>query len=181
MDTGKMADGTQGTETEQEDGGANGTPSGGDGVLPGEGVHKTEADGGGSASQESPESPLKITPLALEKIKEISKEEGIDNCRLRVKVVGGGCAGFSYDLSFDEKTIDVGGEPQQAPVPASDPAQEGETKITIENVVVVIDEMSLMYIYGTEIDYVDTLQGTGFKFNNPNVSNTCGCGSSFQV
>ncbi len=81
---------------------------------------------------------------------------------LRLRVVGGGCAGFSYDLYFDEAT-------------------EVDRQVDVNGVKMVVDEMSLMYLMGTEIDYNESLQGAGFKFNNPNVKSTCGCGSSFSV
>ena len=111
----------------------------------------------------SPESMLRITPVAAAKVNEIRQAEGIEpNLALRLRVVGGGCAGFSYDLYFDE------------------PA-EVDRQFEVEGVKCIVDEMSLMYLVGTEIDYVEGLQGAGFKFNNPNVKTTCGCGSSFSV
>jgi len=104
-----------------------------------------------------------ITPMAASKITEIRGAEGIEpTMALRLRVVGGGCAGFSYDLYFDEGT-------------------EVDRQLEIAGVRVVVDEMSLMYLVGVEIDYVEGLQGAGFKFNNPNVKSTCGCGSSFSV
>jgi iron-sulfur cluster insertion protein len=110
-----------------------------------------------------PESLVRITEVASAKINEIRQAEGIEpNMALRLRVVGGGCAGFSYDLYFDE-------------------AAEVDRQCEIGGVQVVVDEMSLMYLVGTEIDYVEGLQGAGFKFNNPNVKSTCGCGSSFSV
>jgi len=110
-----------------------------------------------------PESMVHITPVAATKVNEIREAEGIEgNMGLRLRVVGGGCAGFSYDLYFDE----IG---------------EVDRQFEIQGVKVVVDEMSLMYLVGTEIDYVEGLQGAGFKFNNPNVKSTCGCGSSFSV
>src|SRR5436190_19332888 len=110
-----------------------------------------------------PESMVLITPNAASKVNEIRGAEGIEsNMALRLRVVGGGCAGFSYDLYFDE-------------------AVEVDRQFEIQGVKVVVDEMSLMYLVGTEIDYVEGLQGAGFKFNNPNVKSTCGCGSSFSV
>ncbi len=110
-----------------------------------------------------PESMVKITATAAVKINEIREAEGIEpTMALRLRVVGGGCAGFSYDLYFDEGT-------------------EVDRQIEIGGVKVVVDEMSLMYLVGVEIDYVEGLQGAGFKFNNPNVKSTCGCGSSFSV
>ena len=117
--------------------------------------HDTSAPG--------PESMLLITPTAATKVNEIRQAEGIEsNMALRLRVVGGGCAGFSYDLYFDE------------------PA-EVDRQFEVQGVRCVVDEMSLMYLAGTEVDYVEGLQGAGFKFNNPNVKSTCGCGSSFSV
>ena len=110
-----------------------------------------------------PESLLQITPVAAAKVNEIREAEAIEgNMALRVRVVGGGCAGFSYDLYFDE------------------PA-EVDRQFEVAGVRCIVDEMSLMYLVGTEIDYVEGLQGAGFKFNNPNVKSTCGCGSSFST
>jgi iron-sulfur cluster insertion protein len=110
-----------------------------------------------------PESMVHITPVAAAKVNEIREAEGIEaQMALRLRVVGGGCAGFSYDLYFDE-------------------VAEVDREFELTGVKVVVDEMSLMYLVGTEIDYVEGLQGAGFKFNNPNVKSTCGCGSSFSV
>lgn len=110
-----------------------------------------------------PESMLLITTGAATKVNEIRDAEGIEGAMaLRLRVVGGGCAGFSYDLYFDEPT-------------------EVDRQFETMGVKCVVDEMSLMYLVRTEIDYVEGLQGAGFKFNNPNVKSTCGCGSSFSV
>jgi iron-sulfur cluster insertion protein len=110
-----------------------------------------------------PEDLLLITPGAAAKVNEIRSAEGIEpNMALRLRVVGGGCAGFSYDLYFDE------------------PA-EVDRRFEVQGVQCIVDEMSLMYLVGTEVDYVEGLQGAGFKFQNPNVKSTCGCGSSFSV
>src|SRR6266849_3827832 len=104
----------------------------------------------------SPESLLLMTPIAAAKVNEIRGAEGIESTMaLRLRVVGGGCAGFSYDLYFDE------------PV-------EVDRQFEVLGVKCVVDEMSLMYLVGTEIDYVEGLQGAGFKFQNPNVKSTCG-------
>ena len=109
------------------------------------------------------ESMVFITPVAAAKVNAIRAEEAIEgDLALRLRVVGGGCAGFSYDLYFD-------------------PPTEVDRQFEVQGVKVVVDEMSLMYLVGTEIDYVEGLQGAGFKFNNPNVKTTCGCGSSFSV
>lgn len=107
---------------------------------------------------------IKITTLAATKVNEIREAEAIEQeMALRLRVVGGGCAGFSYDLYFDAPMADI------------------DREMTVNGVRVVVDDMSLMYLMGTEIDYVESLQGQGFKFNNPNVKSTCGCGSSFSV
>jgi iron-sulfur cluster insertion protein len=104
-----------------------------------------------------------LTKGAAKKVLEIRGEEEIESeMALRLRVVGGGCSGFSYDLYFDEQT----------PM---------DREYHIEDVRVVVDEMSLMYLVGTTIDYVESLAGAGFKFENPNVKATCGCGSSFAV
>lgn len=106
---------------------------------------------------------IQLTEKAAEKVREIRISENIESgMGLRLRVVGGGCSGFSYDLYFDEKQ-------------ATDKTYE------IHGVNVVVDPMSLQYLIGTEIDYVDGLHGAGFKFGNPNVKSTCGCGSSFSV
>ena len=116
-----------------------------------------------NAGDAGPESMVHITPVAAAKVNEIRVSEAIEpHMALRLRVVGGGCAGFSYDLYFDERT-------------------EVDRAFELQGVNVVVDEMSLMYLVGTEIDYVEGLQGAGFKFQNPNVKSTCGCGSSFSV
>src|SRR5512146_2637416 len=115
-------------------------------------------------AQESQDELIKITTLAASKVNEIREAEAIEaEMALRLRVVGGGCAGFSYDLYFD------------APVEGID------REMHVNGVRVVVDDMSLMYLLGTEVDYVEGLQGAGFKFHNPNVKSTCGCGSSFSV
>jgi iron-sulfur cluster insertion protein len=106
---------------------------------------------------------VSLTPVAASKVNEIREAEAIEaEMGLRLRVVGGGCAGFSYDLYFDTPT-------------------EVDQQFEVSGVKVVVDEMSLMYLVGTQIDYVEGLQGAGFKFQNPNVKSTCGCGSSFSV
>jgi len=106
---------------------------------------------------------LALTPKAAEKVKEIRTSESIEDALgLRLRVVGGGCSGFSYDLYFD-------------------PAQDGDKTFDSHGVQLVVDQMSLMYLMGTEVDYIEGLHGAGFKFHNPNVKSTCGCGSSFSV
>lgn len=109
------------------------------------------------------DSPVTLTEVAAAKVHEISKEEGLEGQGLRVQVKGGGCSGFQYDLFFDEKPTDM------------------DLVVTSRGVQIFIDPLSAQYLEGTEIDYVEGLSGAGFKFGNPNVKGTCGCGSSFSV
>jgi len=112
---------------------------------------------------EAPATPITLTQRAADKVREIRTDEKIqDGYALRLKVMGGGCSGFAYDLYFDQ-------------------AQEFDHVFESNGIRMVCDQMSLMYLMGTEVDYVESLQGSGFKFNNPNVKSTCGCGSSFSV
>ena len=106
---------------------------------------------------------LSLTEIAAGKVKEIMSQQNPAPTALRVAVVGGGCSGFSYHMAFDN---------QENP---SDNVYE------YEGVKVYVDQMSEMYLDGVQIDYIETLEGAGFKFNNPNVKSTCGCGSSFTV
>lgn len=109
------------------------------------------------------QNPINLTERAAEKVRDIRSSENIeDSYGLRLRVVGGGCSGFTYDLYFDQKT-------------------QIDKEYSSFGVQLVIDQMSLQYLRGTEVDYVEGLQGAGFKFNNPNVKSTCGCGSSFNV
>ncbi len=113
--------------------------------------------------QEEAQELVKLTARAAEKVKAIRAEEKIEESfGLRLKVMGGGCSGFSYDLFFDQP-------------------QDVDQTFQSQGVRMVCDQMSLMYLVGTEIDYVESVQGSGFKFTNPNVKSTCGCGSSFSV
>ena len=106
---------------------------------------------------------LQLTEAAANKVKEIMTQQNPAPVALRVAVVGGGCSGFSYHMAFEN--------------------QENPTDNVYEfsEVKVLVDQMSEMYLEGVSIDYVETIEGAGFKFNNPNVKSTCGCGSSFSV
>ena len=106
---------------------------------------------------------LNLTTRAAEKVKEIRDAEGLAEQGLRVRVIGGGCAGFSYDLFFEDETSDL------------------DQTFTSHGIALYIDMMSAQYVEGTEIDYVEGLQGAGFKFVNPQAKQTCGCGSSFAT
>jgi iron-sulfur cluster assembly accessory protein len=106
---------------------------------------------------------LQLTDTATSKVREIMSQQDPAPSALRVAVVGGGCSGFSYHMAFD--------------------SQENATDNIYEfgGLKVLVDQMSEMYLDGVSIDYIETLEGAGFKFNNPNVKSTCGCGSSFSV
>jgi len=97
------------------------------------------------------------------KVKEIMAQQNPVPAGLRVGVVGGGCSGFSYSMSFENS------------------AGMMDKTFTFDGLKVYVDATSVMYLNGCVVDYVETLEGAGFKFENPNVKNTCGCGSSFSV
>jgi len=106
---------------------------------------------------------LTLSTTAAGKVREFLVENGKPDAGLRVRVVGGGCSGFSYQLALDEEA-------------------GTEDKVYEQNgVKLFVDAKSLLYLDGTEIDYVDDIMGSGFRFNNPNSKGTCGCGESFQV
>ncbi len=110
---------------------------------------------------------IKLTDRAVERIKSIRDQQGLDdNIALRLGVVGGGCSGLSYAIDFD-----------------TDPtkALKNDQRFVEQGVSVVIDMRSFLYLAGTELDYTDGLNGKGFHFNNPNASRTCSCGESFAV
>jgi iron-sulfur cluster assembly accessory protein len=102
-------------------------------------------------------------------------QEGIIDGRLRIGVRAGGCAGFSYDMEFDS----VWRDDAYHPVLVTDPVDDTDVAFTEYGVTLISDKKSLKLLNGTEIDYVETLQSSGFKFNNPNASASCGCGQSF--
>ncbi len=106
---------------------------------------------------------LKLTDKAIQQVKAILARENLEGYGLRVAVVGGGCSGFSYGLDFEK---------EQRP---------GDTVLEMDELKVYLDEPSAKYLKGTVIDYVSGLHGAGFKFNNPNVTGTCGCGTSFSA
>ena len=106
---------------------------------------------------------IHLTTKAAEKVKEIRDAEGLGGQGLRVRVIGGGCSGFSYDLFFEDETTDL------------------DQKFESEGIPLYVDMMSYQYLEGVEIDYVEGLHGAGFKFVNPNAKSTCGCGSSFSA
>jgi iron-sulfur cluster insertion protein len=106
---------------------------------------------------------LVFTDAAARKVKQLIDEEGNEALKLRVFVSGGGCSGFQYGFSFDEKV------------------EDGDTRVENGGVTLLVDPMSFQYLAGAEIDYSEGLEGAQFVIRNPNATTTCGCGSSFTV
>ena len=111
----------------------------------------------------TPTSFIKVSSAATAKIRELMEQEGLGEGQgLRVRVVGGGCHGFSYSLNFDAPSAQ-------------------DHVLPVDGVDFLVDKFSAPYLMGAEIDYIDTLQGAGFKISNPHAKSTCGCGSSFSA
>ncbi len=112
---------------------------------------------------ETPQAAITLSEQAVVKIGELlgGQADGGEQA-LRVAVRGGGCSGFQYALAFDKP-------------------KEDDNVFEVDGVAVVVDKVSMQFVFGSEIDYVEGLQGAGFQVNNPNVVAACGCGSSFQV
>jgi iron-sulfur cluster assembly protein len=110
---------------------------------------------------EAPNEAISLTDVAAEKIKALT-EANPEEQVLRVTVRGGGCSGFQYALALDK-------------------AKDDDHVFEHKGVSVVVDKVSMQFVFGSEVDFVDGLQGAGFTVNNPNVVAACGCGSSFQV
>src|ERR1700712_3572213 len=107
--------------------------------------------------------PVVLTPSAIAKVKEIMSTQDPVPAGLRIGVVGGGCSGFQYSMSFENA------------------AGMMDKVVRFEDLKVFVDATSAMYLNGCTVDYVETLEAAGFKFENPQVKSTCGCGSSFSV
>ncbi|MBK8169634.1 MAG: iron-sulfur cluster insertion protein ErpA [Sandaracinaceae bacterium] len=106
---------------------------------------------------------ISLTEKAAAKVREIREAEGLGEQGLRLRVIGGGCSGFTYDLYFEDETTDL------------------DQVFESAGIKLFIDMMSYQYLENTEIDYVEGLHGAGFKFLNPTAKSTCGCGSSFSA
>ena len=115
-----------------------------------------------SAVAEAP-LPIQMTGAAANKVKTLVTEEENPELKLRVYITGGGCSGFQYGFTFDEKIND------------------GDTVVEKNGVTMVIDPMSLQYLVGGSVDYTEGLEGSRFTVTNPNATTTCGCGSSFSI
>jgi iron-sulfur cluster assembly accessory protein len=105
---------------------------------------------------------ITMTPVAAEKVRDLLKQENDPGLGLRIFVAGGGCSGLQYGMTLDEE-------------------QEGDTAISLGDFKIFVDEMSIQYVNGSEVDYVDSLMGAGFTVNNPNAVSSCGCGHSFKT
>ena len=105
---------------------------------------------------------ISMTPAAAGKVRDLLTQENDPTLALRIFVAGGGCSGLQYGMTLDEE-------------------QDGDTVISQGDFNVLVDEMSLGYISGSEVDYVDSLMGAGFTVNNPNAVSSCGCGHSFKT
>ena len=117
---------------------------------------------GGHAHAEAALADIKLTPAAVSKLKAVLEEQGKSGWCIRVQAVAGGCAGYMYGMDFEQK-----------------PAPE-DAVVEQDGVKVVMDPASQKVLRGIEVDYVETLQQSGFKFNNPNATKSCGCGKSFH-
>ncbi len=106
---------------------------------------------------------IQLTETAVTKVREILGSQDPKPAGLRIAVVGGGCSGFSYSMAFEN-----------APGLLDKSYNFGELKV-------FVDQASMLYLDGAEVDYVESFEGSGFKFSNPQVKSTCGCGSSFSV
>ena len=106
---------------------------------------------------------VQMTEKAVGKVREILDSQEPKPAGLRIAVVGGGCSGFSYSMAFEN-------QPNML-----------DNTYTYGGLKIFVDQASLLYLDGAEVDYVETLEGSGFKFSNPQVKSTCGCGSSFSV
>ena len=107
--------------------------------------------------------PLNFSDAAAARVKVLITEEENPELKLRVYITGGGCSGFQYGFTFDEKV------------------NEGDSIIVKDEVTLVVDPMSLQYLIGGTVDYTEGLVGARFFINNPNATTTCGCGASFSV
>lgn len=111
---------------------------------------------------DTPEAAINVTDTAAAKLRELLASQEDSEQVLRVAVKGGGCSGFQYSLALDKP-------------------KEDDHVFEHNGVAVVVDKLSMQFVFGSEVDYVEGLQGAGFAVNNPNVVAACGCGSSFQV
>ena len=106
---------------------------------------------------------MTITDKAIAKVQEMAVQQGLNDYGIRIMVVGGGCSGFTYDMDLENTT------------------NPGDELFEKNGLTVYVDPMSVQYLHGTTIDYIESFKYSGFRFENPNATRTCGCGSSFAV
>lgn len=121
-----------------------------------------------TSSKTHSDEPIQVPPLsfsdnAVAKVSKLIDEEGNKNLNLRLYITGGGCSGFSYGFTFDENI------------------KEGDTVVEKKGIRLIVDSMSVQYLMGATVDYIEGLQGSRFTVDNPNASSQCGCGSSFSI
>ncbi|TNE63069.1 MAG: iron-sulfur cluster insertion protein ErpA [Alphaproteobacteria bacterium] len=107
--------------------------------------------------------PIGLSEKAAKRVAALIAQQGNPNLKLRLSVSGGGCSGFQYGFDFDEKQTD------------------DDIVVTRDGVTMLVDNMSLLYLIGSEVDFVEDLVGASFQVKNPNASSSCGCGSSFAI
>jgi len=106
---------------------------------------------------------IELTPSAAEAVKDLMAKKNLEGYALRVFVQGGGCSGFQYGMALDNRIL------------------ENDTAAEYHGVKVLVDEMSMNYLRGATVDFVDEMMGSGFKITNPNAVSSCGCGQSFRT
>jgi len=116
-----------------------------------------------TAQETEKKAPLIVTSQAIGRVREIRATQDPLPAGLRIGVMGGGCSGFQYSMAFENQSGMM------------------DKVFSFDDLKVFVDATSLMYLNGCTVDYVETLEAAGFKFDNPQVKSTCGCGSSFSV
>jgi iron-sulfur cluster assembly protein len=106
---------------------------------------------------------IELTPSAAQAVKDLMAKKNLEGYALRVFIQGGGCSGFQYGMALDNRIL------------------ENDTAVEFHGIKVLVDEMSINYLRGATVDYVDEMMGSGFKITNPNALSTCGCGQSFRT
>ena len=122
-----------------------------------------EPSSANTTNASAPPPPVVFTDAAASKVGELIREEDNPNLKLRVFISGGGCSGFQYGFTFDDKI------------------EDGDSQVENSGVTLLVDPMSVQYLMGAEIDYTEDLSGAQFVIRNPNATTTCGCGQSFTV
>ena len=108
-------------------------------------------------------SPVSLSAKAAKRVAALIEQQGNDNLKLRLSVSGGGCSGFQYGFEFDEEQ------------------KHDDIVVERDGVTMLVDNTSLLYLFGSEVDFVEDLVGASFQVVNPNASSSCGCGSSFAI